>query len=444
MMKQIEVLESLMGNGKTYATLRYIEKQVLDDPKSHWIYCTEYLDEIQVRTTDEKSLCRELWRTPLDTDKTEKLIELLLEPKVKLIAITHALLLIASRNSYINSLFKAKGYNLFLDETIELITPYNKVKYGDFLIWHSEKWFSMVDPLGKVVWTYDDKTSNGLSTSFDQLALDSKKGTVHAHINGASVSLVHIEDEVIFGQFNRVILATYQLEYSLFDAYLRIKDIKKIKSDIVCDKNNTKDIIRGNITQYTKHNDKFKNKKLSSTWWNETGRGSATVEDITLVSNTIRNIGNANGCKGSPHLLGFTVPAERVTKSNKTRTVHPKGYPSEVCFMVKSSETDSDGTAKLVRGSTKDKATSTYIPCNARASEDYKQKIVMVHAYNRFPLVSITDYLTAKNIPYSHEVFALNELLQWLWRSAIRDNKPITVAILSDRMRNLFDEWLTK
>lgn len=443
-MKQIEVLESLMGNGKTYATLRYIEQQVLDDSKNHWIYCTEYLDEIQIRTTDERSLCKELWRTPNDTDKTEKLIELLLEPKVQLIAITHALLLIASRNSYINQLIKAKGYNLFLDETIELITPYNKCKYGDFLIWHSENWFSMVDPLGKVVWTYDDKTSNGLSTSFDQLATDSKKGTVHAHIRGSSVSLVNIEDEIIFNQFNRVILATYQLEYSLFDAYLRIKNIKKIKSSIECSKNNTKETIRGNITHYTKHYDKFKNKKLSSTWWNESGKGCASVEDITLVSNTIRNIGNANGCKGKPHLLGFTVPAERVTKSTKARVVNPKGYPTEVCFMVESSETDTEGNPKLIKSSTKDKAISTYIPCNARASEDYKQKVVMVHAYNRFPLVSITDYLTAKGIPYSHEVFALNELLQWLWRSAIRDNKPITVSILSDRMRDLFENWLVK
>ena len=45
MTQQIEVLESLMGNGKTYATLRYIEQQVLDNPKAHWIYCTEYLSE---------------------------------------------------------------------------------------------------------------------------------------------------------------------------------------------------------------------------------------------------------------------------------------------------------------------------------------------------------------------------------------------------------------
>ena len=444
MTQQIEVLESLMGNGKTYATLRYIEQQVLDNPKAHWIYCTEYLDEIQVRTTDEKSLCRELWRTPLDTDKTEKLIELLLEPKVKLIAITHALLLIASRNSYINSLFKAKGYNLFLDETIELITPYNKVKYGDFLVWHSENWFSMVDPLGKVVWTYNEKTNNGLSTSFDQLALDSKKGTVHAHITGSSVSLVHIEDEVIFGQFGRVILATYQLEYSLFDAYLRIKNIQKVQSDIVCDKSNTKENIKSRITHYSRHYEKFKNMKMSSTWWNETGKGNSTVDDIKLISNTIRNTGDALGCKGKPERLGFTVPSERIGTKIAPRIVHARGYPAEVCFLEESDELDKAGKPKLVSTTVKNKPKSTYIPCNARASEDYKNKVVMIHAYNRYPLVSISNYLKAKGIPFSPEVFALNELLQWLWRSAIRDNQPITVSILSDRMRNLFDEWLLK
>lgn len=446
-MTQIEIVESLMGNGKTYATLRYIEQQALEDKSKHWIYCTEYLSEIDVRINDKKSLCRELWRIPADTDKTEKLIELLLEPKVQLIAITHALLLVASRNPLVNSLIKAKGYNLFLDETIELITPYTKCKYGDFLIWHNENWFSMVGPLGKVVWTYDDKTHNGLSTSFDQLAMDSKKGTVHADINGSSVALVHIEDEIIFNQFNRVILATYQLEYSLFDAYLNIKNIKKVQSGIECNKNNTKENIKSLITQFTKHYSKYRGKSLSSTWWNTTGKGSATELDFKLVSNTIRNTGDSLGCKGNPHLLGFTVPAERIGKTTRPRTVYARGYPSEVCYLEESkdpSDVDEHGNVKLVRTTSKDKANSTYIPCNARASEDYKQKTVMIHAYNRYPLVSITQYLTAKNIPYSSEVFALNELLQWLWRSAIRDNQPITVSILSERMRELFDNWLEK
>ena len=441
-MNQIEVVESFMGNGKTYATLRYIEQEVLNDKNNHWIYCTEYLSEIDVRTKDPKSLCKEMWRTPSDDDKTEKLIELLMEPKVQLIAITHALLLTASRNTKVNALIRAKGYNLFLDETIELITPYTKCKYGDLIIWHKENWFEMQDPLGKVTWTYKEPNADELPTSFDQLANDSKKGTVHAHIEGSSVSIVNIEDEIIFKQFDRVILATYQLEHSLFDAYLTIKKIPKVASGIQCSKSNSKVNIKSLITQYTKHYEKFRGKSLSSSWWNTVGKTSATEADFKLVNNTIRNIGDALGCKGNPHLLGFTVPSERIGKSTKPRSISAKGYPSEVCYVEETVETDVYGRPVVIKAGEKDKANSTYIPCNARASEDYVQKVVMIHAYNRYPLVSITQYLTSKEIPYSSEVFALNELLQWLWRSAIRENKPITVSILSKRMRDMFENWL--
>ena len=40
--------------------------------------------------------------------------------------------------------------------------------------------------------------------------------------------------------------------------------------------------------------------------------------------------------------------------------------------------------------------------------------------------------------------FALSELVQFVFRSAIRNNKPIDVYIPSKRMRDLFEEWLKK
>ena len=89
-----------------------------------------------------------------------------------------------------------------------------------------------------------------------------------------------------------------------------------------------------------------------------------------------------------------------------------------------------------------DKQRSGHIPCNARASNEYASKTVMVHAYNRYPLLSVSKYLDAHNVVYSSEVFALNELLQWLWRSAILNREPIHVAVLSERMLNLFEIWL--
>lgn len=452
-MKSIEVVESLMGNGKTYATLRYIEQQALDNKNSRWIYCTEYLSEIEKRTKDEKSLCRNLWRTPTEDDKTEKFIELLLEPTVQLIAITHALLLIVSRNPYINSIIKAKGYNLFLDETIELINPYGRCLAGDFLTWYAEGKFEIQEPLGKIEWVYKDEISKGLSTSFKAFAEDAQSGLLYSSLEGNRVSLVEVENEIIFYQFNRVILATYQLTYSLFDAYLSLKGIDKITcKDVKCSKNNTKHNIRSLITQHTKYYAKFRNKSMSSTWWNgEVTRANkdktvikgGSLDDFKLVSNTIRNIGDSVGCKGNAHMLGFTVPGSKIGASSNPKNVSPKGYPSTVCFVEESStETDTNGNPKLITTKERDKAKSTYIPCNSRACEDYKNKVVMIHAFNRFPMLPVANYLNARNITFSAEVFALNELLQWLWRSAIRDGKPITVSILSERMRDLFDTWL--
>ena len=45
--------------------------------------------------------------------------------------------------------------------------------------------------------------------------------------------------------------------------------------------------------------------------------------------------------------------------------------------------------------------------------------------------------------PIDQETFALSEMLQWVWRSRIRNGQPIKVCILSDRMLRLFQHWLS-
>ena len=44
--------------------------------------------------------------------------------------------------------------------------------------------------------------------------------------------------------------------------------------------------------------------------------------------------------------------------------------------------------------------------------------------------------------PIDQDTFALAEILQWIWRSAIRNGEPINLCILSPRMRELFLDWL--
>ena len=49
-----------------------------------------------------------------------------------------------------------------------------------------------------------------------------------------------------------------------------------------------------------------------------------------------------------------------------------------------------------------------------------------------------------KGVNIDEETWALSELIQWLFRSAIREENEINIYIPSKRMRNLLQEWLEK
>jgi len=52
------------------------------------------------------------------------------------------------------------------------------------------------------------------------------------------------------------------------------------------------------------------------------------------------------------------------------------------------------------------------------------------------------NYFTRYNIIIDQDIYALAEMLQFIWRSAIRDNKSINLYIPSRRMRELLIHWL--
>ena len=83
-----------------------------------------------------------------------------------------------------------------------------------------------------------------------------------------------------------------------------------------------------------------------------------------------------------------------------------------------------------------------FLAASVRATNDYARKKAMFHCFNRFPLISVSSYLHDYGAPLDNKVFALSEMLQWLWRGCIRENKPMVVAIANKRMYSLFVEWL--
>ena len=83
-----------------------------------------------------------------------------------------------------------------------------------------------------------------------------------------------------------------------------------------------------------------------------------------------------------------------------------------------------------------------YIACNARATNEYKNKTNLAYLCNRFYNTLIKQFFTDKDVQVDEDSWALSELIQWIFRSAIRENNEINLYIPSKRMRDLLIEWL--
>lgn len=83
-----------------------------------------------------------------------------------------------------------------------------------------------------------------------------------------------------------------------------------------------------------------------------------------------------------------------------------------------------------------------WIPLNAKATNDYIHKRSLAYLANRFSLPVIKSYFEDQGIVVNDDVYALSEMVQWLWRSGIRRGDPVIVFVPSDRMRRLLKHWL--
>jgi hypothetical protein len=87
-----------------------------------------------------------------------------------------------------------------------------------------------------------------------------------------------------------------------------------------------------------------------------------------------------------------------------------------------------------------------WIPLNAKATNDYRHKTVLAYLANRFCIPEIKGYFESRGVDVYEDLYALSELVQWLWRSAIRDDREprdVHVYVPSGRMRDLLTLWLS-
>ena len=88
--------------------------------------------------------------------------------------------------------------------------------------------------------------------------------------------------------------------------------------------------------------------------------------------------------------------------------------------------------------------TKSFLTFNAKATNSYRDRKYLVYIVNLFMNVVEKKFYEAHGITVDEDMYALSIMVQWIWRSAIRDGGEVYLYIPSKRMRTILTKWIEK
>lgn len=415
---KVTVIDSIMGSGKTTSLINMMN----ENTEEKFIYITPYRDEID-RVID--NCPNRYFETPKNFDKInlktctkyDDLIKII-EQDINVVS-THALFQTFDEN--IIKVLKEHRYTLILDEVAQVVEEIN-ISSDDIRMLINDGVIT-VNENKRIIWLNDNYDGE-----FIKYKESFKNGEVYLY--GDSVIIWCFPCE-IFNCFDKVIISTYLFRGQLQCYYFQVNNIEfEYKSAVKSI--NDKGEYEFNIVDYMEEYDykslskliniyegklnavgedkDGRKKPLSSTWYKE-----ANSEKLKLVQNNTYNYFRHVCNKKSNEVLWtvFKFRAETPeTKNNRMTKIKPNGY------------------------------NKSFESCNCRATNNYRDRDTVAYLINRYNSPVIINFFKDRGAEIDEDAFALSEMLQFIWRTAIRDGKPINVYIPSKRMRTLLKDWL--
>lgn len=397
---EIKIVDSAMGTGKTNWAIDYMNKNT----DNNFIYITPYLDE--VKRIREKCSIRN-FKEPINigNGKLDSLKKLIF--KKYNIASTH--LLFSYADDEVVELLKLNNYILILDEVMEVIEPL-KINKTDLKLLFNDKLLIL-----------NEDYTLSWNKEFDDYDGEFKDIRIMAEHN----RLIYYTDTIlmwrfpvdVFESFKEVWILTYlfdgQIQKAYYDMYNKKYKYHSLSEFDLCEYNFDKEIVKkckGLINLYEGNLNEIGEKdfSLSYSWYN-TNKNNLQV--LKLLKNHKSN-----------YLKHITK-----SKSKEAMWTTYKQFGS-----VDMSDKMKDKNYNL----------KSFVAHNARATNLYKERFNLCYLVNRFLNPVYVNFFKEKNINIDLEKYSLSELLQWIWRSRIREGESINLYIPSKRMRNLLINWL--
>lgn len=421
---RIIVIDSPPGFGKTSYAIQEINKS--DDDKKI-IYITPFLSEVKriIDSCPNKHFVQPSVNIGRGS-KMNHLLSLVLEGKN--IVSTHALFSDIT-DELINAL-RLNNYTLYLDEVFQTIEVY------DITSGTNEKKESVTrqDMQSLITKGYVDIADNYIVSWIDKDNMLSKyeplKNLADRNslyfVNG-SLLLWSFPIEVFReGIFDQIFIMTYRFDSQIQSLYYQYFDLIYKKYNVYKDKEGY--AIEESLDNY-REND-----------WKEKIKNKIHIIDNDKL-NRIGDVyydANNQPYKGALSVSWYENNPEMLKKVNDNISNFFKHY------------TDGKASTRLWTSfkehskklRSKSVSMKCWLPLNARAVNDYADRTSLCYPINRYTNPFINQFFSKRDIRINQDEYAVTEMIQWIWRSAIRNFEGVIIYIPSQRMRVLLQKFL--
>ncbi|WP_223700063.1 hypothetical protein [Sutcliffiella deserti] len=411
----INVVDSIMGSGKSSWAIQFMNNAPV---RKKFIYITPFTNEVE-RIISECTNREFFQPSNQNGTKLEDIKRLISEGMD--IASTHSLF--QRVDAELLELLEIEDYTLILDEVMNVISPLDEYTKSDLKLLHNEG-IIQVDDMGFVHWNKPDYNSEeGYFTKIRNLA-NSGNLMMYEDEEGQPVVLYWTFPAESFKCFTEIYLLTYlfngQIQRAYFDLFkikYRYYSVKKEKgnyclADYISHTEENRTHIKENINiYYASPTDKKDMNKIGSKRTDFSVSNLKTKSKQSAIKKVIRD--NAynfyrNKCK---------VPADEVMWTTFK---------------------DFKGNGGIAPVGLKD----CFVEVTSRATNEYRDKSTCIYLANRFLNPVTKNFFAKQGVTIDEDIFALSELLQWVFRSRIREGKQINLYIPSKRMRCLLEQYL--
>lgn len=397
----VYIVDETMGRGKSSALINYVNDFANDGPFLFVVPYRKEVDRIMEACSGRDFITPDRENIRLRDLKTYM-------SEGRNVVCTHKLFTMFDPD-IIRSAIEHK-YTMIMDETPSVITAVQLSTHDAADI---EENYITIDEDSVVHWIVPEYS--GAFDGYKEMAEHSRV------IRYSSTRWVNVADPVLFQAFKDVFVLTYMFDSSDLRCYFDMYGVQ-YRRKYVCGTSledyslsdepgeeyryDYSELI--NIVDDAKLNEIGNDYNALSKGWYRRSK----AEDFTrLRKNTYNFFHNKAGTHGESNLW-TTFGQDAVTGVDYERLLRGAGY--RTCFLS----------------------------CNARGTNEYRDRTALAYLVNRFPDTSVSNYFSRRGIKVSRDMFGLSEMLQWVWRSAIRDGKPIQLYVPSSRMRGLLRQWI--